>query len=107
MMWDDYCINKIHKKEKEMTRRIKRNDVRPGVPGHTQILKKDRTKERYGNILITNIHIEKSIYDVTENDAKKEGFKNRKEFLEYWLKKNKDYNGEKIWVVEFIYIGDE
>lgn len=102
MMMDDTCIELMDQELKSETRRIKRNNRRPAVPGHVHLIKKDRTKNVYGKILITNVYVQDSIYDVSEDAARREGFKNRDEFLEYWLATNSDYAGEEIWVVEFI-----
>lgn len=102
MMMDDTCIELMDQELKSETRRIKRNNKRPAVPGHIHLIKKDRTKNVYGKILITDVYVQNNIYDVSEDAAKREGFKNRDEFLEYWLATNSDYAGEEIWVVEFI-----
>lgn len=107
MMMDDVCIDLINQGVKKETRRIKRNNKRPGVPGHIHLVKKDRTKNVYGKILIIDVYVEDNIYVVDEKHANNEGFNNRKEFIEYWLNVNHGYNNEEIWVVEFIPLDQE
>ena len=107
MMMDDKCIELINQEKKSETRRIKRNNRRPAVPGHTHLIKKDRTKNVYGKILITDVYVENNIYEISEQSARNEGFANKDEFIKYWLNVNSDYNNQEIWVVKFIVLDSQ
>ena len=106
MMFDLLCVNKIKERNKIETRRIKRNNRRPAIPGTVHKLKIDRTQDIYGYIKILDCRIEKDIWNIKYTDAIKEGFDNPTDFIKYWLEVNNNYKGENIWVVEFEYLGE-
>ena len=102
MMFDMYCIEQILNGNKTVTRRLPKGR-RPAVPGKIHKLKKDRTKKTFGLILITDCYLE-LIKEIDDNDAKKEGFSSRKEYIDYFMDINNidilsDY--DLVWVVEF------
>ena len=102
MMFDKYCINKILEGKKTVTRRLPKGR-QPARPGKIHKLKIDRTKKTYGLILITDCYLE-LVKEIDDNDAKKEGFETRKEYIEYFMDINNidilnDY--DLLWVVEF------
>ena len=101
MMFDKLCVEKILKGEKTVTRRIKRNNRRPAIPGKVHKIKVDRTDKTYGYIYIQSCTIENTIWPVSHAEAMREGFDNAFDFQKYWLSKNKPYNDEPIWRVEF------
>ena len=85
MMFDNYCIEKILNKEKCVTRRLPaKNGRRPAVPGTIHKLKKDRTKDVYGKILINSCTLT-LIKDINDKEAKMEGFNSRKEYIDYFM----------------------
>lgn len=104
MMFDDYCIEKILNKEKCVTRRFPaKNGRRPAVPGTIHKLKKDRTKDVYGKILINSCTLT-LIKDIDDKEAKMEGFNSRKEYINYFMDINNidilsDY--DLVWRVRF------
>lgn len=106
MMFDKLCVDLIKSGQKTATRRIKRNDRRPAKPGTIHKLKIDRTKDVYGYIFIHKCVEQPYIWAMTNEDAQREGFNSALEFLEYWESVNKNYKEEKIWLIEFEYLGD-
>lgn len=102
MMFDKFCINKILNKEKTVTRRLI-GKKRPAKPGTTHKLKIDRTPQTFGKIKILSC-TQEQIRDITEEETKKEGFKNRKQYIDYFMNINNiDILNEFdwIWRVEF------
>lgn len=102
MMFDMYCIEQILNGNKTVTRRLPKGR-RPAVPGKIHKLKKDRTKKTFGLILITDCYLE-PVKEIDDNDAKREGFSSRKEYIDYFMDINdidilSDY--DLVWVVEF------
>ena len=102
MMFDKFCINKILNGEKCVTRRLPKGK-RPAIPGKIHKLKADRTQKTYGLILITDCYLS-LISDIDNNEAKREGFKSRKEYIDYFMDINNidilsDY--DLVWTVEF------
>ena len=104
MMFDEYCINKILKGEKNVTRRLPtKNGKRPAVPGTIHKLKKDRTKDVYGKIFINSCTLT-LIKDIDDKEAMLEGFDSRKEYIDYFMDINNidilnDY--DLVWRVRF------
>lgn len=103
MMFDMYCIKKILAGEKTVTRRMITSNRRPAVPGKIHKLKVDRTNKTFGEILILSC-ITEQIRDITEEEAKKEGFNSAKEYVNYFMDVNdiwmlSDYDW--VWRVEF------
>lgn len=104
MMFDDFCIEKILSGEKTVTRRLPaKNGRRPAVPGTIHKLKKDRTKNVYGEILINSCTLT-MIGDIDDKEAIKEGFSSRKEYIDYFMDINdidilSDY--DLVWRVKF------
>ena len=101
-MFDKYCIEKILNGEKTVTRRIPRGR-RPAVPGKIHKLKADRTSKTYGVILITECDLD-LVKNIDDDEAKKEGFSSRKEYIDYFMDINdidilSDY--DLLWRVEF------
>lgn len=102
MIFDEFCINKILDGQKCVTRRIPKGK-RPAIPGKIHKLKKDRTQKTYGLILITDCYLS-MIKDINNNEAKREGFNSRKEYIDYFMNINNidilsDY--DLVWTVEF------
>lgn len=100
MMFDKLCIEKILNGEKTVTRRVKRNNRKPAIPGTIHKLKIDRTPKVYGYIKILSCTIEEHILNVGD-DYIKEGFVDKQEFFDYWLNVNFPYCSDPIWRVEF------
>ena len=102
MMFDKYTKDKILSREKDITRRLPaKNGRRPATPNTTQKIKIDRTPKTYGYIKIISVTMEK-LGDITEEEAKREGFKSVKEYLNYFKKVNKtDDLKTDIWRIEF------
>lgn len=102
MMFDEYCIKKILSGEKTVTRRLP-SKKRPAIPGKVHKLKVDRTEKTFGFILIKDCFLS-LIADIDENEAKKEGFNSRQEYIDYFMNVNNidilsDYDF--VWRVEF------
>lgn len=102
MIFDKFCIDKILSGEKTVTRRMPYGR-RPAIPGKIHKLKIDRTNKTFGLILIKSCDIT-LVKDINDKEANKEGFNNRKEYIEYFMDINKldmlnDY--DLIWRVEF------
>lgn len=102
MMFDKLCVSKILKGEKTVTRRVKRNNRRPAVPGHVHKLKVDRTDKTYGYIMIKSCKAEQLTAETIQNysEAIKEGFDSPYDFWHYWSNINPNYTDE-VWRVEF------
>lgn len=104
MIFDEFCINKILEGKKGVTRRLPaKNGRRPAVPGTIHKLKKDRTKDVYGKILI-NSCVLTFIKDIDDREAMLEGFSSRKEYIDYFMDINdidilSDY--DLVWRVRF------
>lgn len=104
MIFDDFCINKILEGKKTVTRRLTaKNGRRPAVPGTIHKLKKDRTQNVYGKILINSCTLT-LIKDIDDKEAIKEGFESRKEYIDYFMDINdidilSDY--DLVWRVRF------
>lgn len=107
MMFDKLCVDLIKSGQKIATRRIKRSDRRPAKPGTIHKLKIDRTKDVYGYIFIHKCVEQPYIWAMTNEDAQREGFKTIRQFIDYWKSVNRKYKGEKIWLIEFEYLGDD
>lgn len=108
MMFDKYCVDKIKAKEKCVTRRLIKSGRRPAIPGTIHRLKIDRTKDVYGYILINSCS-ETQIRDIDDKEAQREGFANRKDYIDYFMEKNdidilSDYDW--VWRVRFTYLGE-
>lgn len=102
MMFDKFCIDKIISGEKTVTRRLL-SKKRPAIPGKVHKLKRNRTPKTYGFILIKECDIS-LVGDITEEEAHKEGFDSRKEYIDYFMDINNidilsDY--DLLWRVEF------
>lgn len=102
MMFDKFCIEKILNGEKTVTRRLP-HGRRPAIPGKIHKLKADRTKKTYGLILIEDCYLE-LIKEIDDEEAKKEGFSSRKEYIDYFMDINNidilnDY--DLVWRVSF------
>jgi len=104
MMFDDFCIKKILSGEKTVTRRLpSRNGRRPAVPGTIHKLKKNRTKDTYGEILINSCTMT-LIADIDDKEAQMEGFPSRKAYIDYFMDVNdidilSEY--DMVWRVRF------
>lgn len=102
MMFDKFCIEKILNGEKTVTRRIPRGR-RPAVPGKIHKLKADRTPKTYGLILITDCYLD-LVKEIDDDEAKKEGFSSRKEYIDYFMDINNIdmlSDWDLLWRVEF------
>lgn len=106
MMFDKFCIEKILAGEKTVTRRIKRNERRPAIPGHIHKLKVDRTKNTFGTIEIIDCKPE-LLYrgSISRIEARREGFSGPNEYFEYFNKINnmklKRNHYLFVWRIEF------
>ena len=109
-MFDSFCIEKILAGEKTVTRRLlKVGGRRPAIPGTIHRLKVDRTPKVYGYILINSCTPE-ILGDIDDEEAKKEGFNNVQEYVEYFM----DVNNldivtchEPVWRVRFTLLPEE
>lgn len=100
MMFDVYTISQILSGNKTVTRRMP-SGKRPAVPGNIHKLKIDRTKKTYGLIKIESCELEK-LGDLTEEEAIKEGFNNKKHYMNYFRYLNGDVEEDQlIWKIEF------
>lgn len=111
MMFDKLCVDKIIKREKTVTRRLINlgSPKRPARPGSIHKLKIDRTKKTFGDILILSC-TQEQIKNIDDEEAIKEGFESRKEYIDYFMDVNKleILNDEDwVWRVEFAFIEDE
>ena len=110
MMFDLYCIEQIKTGNKCVTRRlIKPGGRRPAVPGTIHKLKIDRSKNVYGFIFINSCS-QSRIKDIDDKEAQREGFTNRKQYINYFMDINNidilnDYDW--VWRVRFTYLGDD
>ena len=101
MMWDDHTIEMIHYGIKTETRRLYNPKRRPGIPGHPQKLKKDRTPNVWGQIKILSCEPQR-FGDITEEDARNEGFFSVEEYKEYFYKTNGYISDDDlVWVIKF------
>ena len=100
-MFDKQTLDLILKGKKTQTRRLRKNETRPAIPGNIHKLKIDRTSKTYGYIEI--ISCEKAVFgDITEKDARKEGFKDIEEYTEYFTSVNGEVSkSTPIWVINF------
>ena len=100
-MFDKQTLEMILKGKKTQTRRLRKDDNRPAVPGNIHKLKIDRSQKTYGYIEI--LSCEKAVFgDITQKDAREEGFKDIEEYTEYFKSVNGDVNkSTPIWVIKF------
>lgn len=104
-MFDLTTKNGICRGYKKVTRRLYNPDRRPAIPadegGEPHKIKIDRTKMVYGEIKITACYTG-TLGEMTEEDAKLEGFNSLAEYKEYFYSVNGYIDDdETIWVVEF------
>lgn len=100
MMFDVYCVSQILSGNKTVTRRMP-GGKRPAVPNHIHKLKVDRTPDTYGSILILNCRMEK-LSDLTDEEARKEGFRNKSHYMNYFKHLNGDVDeNQLVWRIEF------
>jgi len=87
---------------KTETRRLRRPRLRVGGIYPLRVgrrLLPDRVR-------ILNIYPQR-LGDVTEEDAKRDGFQSLEEFKKAWIDIYQSWNDERwIWVIEFRYVGD-
>ena len=100
-MFDKQTLDLILKGKKTQTRRLRKNEIQPANPGNIHKLKIDRTDKSYGYIEI--LSCDKAVFgDITETDARKEGFKNIEEYTEYFVSVNGEVKkNTPIWVINF------
>lgn len=99
--YDEYTKNKMCDGEKKVTRRLYNPERRPGVPGARHKIKIDRTPTVYGEIDILACYPQR-FGDMTEEDAKLEGFDSLQEYKEYFYRVNKYIDDDElVWVMEF------
>ncbi len=99
--YDKDTKNKMCTWKKTETRRLFNPNRRPGIPGHTQRIKIDRTKKVYGEYIVTSCE-PSTLGQMTKRDAINEGFNNIKEYKEYFYKVNGYIpDNELIWVMKF------
>ena len=105
MMFDVYTVSQILAGNKTVTRRMPGKRV-PAVEGKVHRLKIDRTEKAYGLILINSVTIE-PLSNVTDDEAIKEGFNNRRHYLNYFKHLNGDVDEENqlVWRISFEYLG--
>lgn len=100
-MFDKLCIEKIYNEGKWQTRRRFNPSRRPAVPGAIHKLKIDRTRNTYGLIEIGTVYPQR-FGDISESDAKAEGFNSIDEYKEYFQAINGRHEADDlIWVVCF------
>lgn len=101
MMFDKRTLIMILNGRKTQTRRLRKNNNRPAIPNNIHKLKIDRTPKTYGYIKI--ISCEKSVFgNITEQDAKEEGFKSVREYVKYFTEVNgKVTKDTPIWIIKF------
>lgn len=100
MMFDVYTVSQILAGNKTVTRRLA-GGRRPAIPGSLHKLKIDRTKKTYGLIRIESCRLEQ-LKDLTDEEAIKEGFNNKKHYLKYFQHLNGSIAPSQwIWRVEF------
>jgi len=64
------------------------------------------SKEYFAKIKVIRLYKQK-LEDMTDEDARKEGYKNMHHFVGVWIKINKDWNDKQIvYVIEFKLLGD-
>ena len=105
MMFDLETKNAICRRCKSVTRRLYNSNRRPAIPEHEggkpHKIKIDRTRMVYGEIRILACYTS-TLGDMTEEDAKLEGFHDLEEYKQYFYKVNGYIDDDVlIWVVEF------
>lgn len=101
MMFDNYCLRKILNGEKTVTRRVRRNNRRPAVPGKIHKLKIDRTEKTFGFIRIKSCEPE-SYPQISQKEAEKEGFECPEFYLTYFRYiNNLEHHVIPTWRIEF------
>lgn len=101
MMYDEETKNMICDGIKNETRRIYNPARRPAIPGTRHKIKIDRTKKVYGEIDIISCEPQRW-GDLTEEDARNEGFPNKVSYIDYFYQVNGIHQeDELIWVVKF------
>ena len=91
---------KIISGKKTQTRRIKC----PYKVGQLITAQNGYRDKAFGKLLIKRIRIQ-HLSEITESDAKKEGFKNRSEFIDAWKRINGTYRPRKlVYVIDFKFI---
>lgn len=101
-MFDKITLEKILNGKKTVTRRIPRGR-RPAIPGKIHKLKIDRTTKTYGLILIKECNLA-FVKDINSEEVKKEGFKTRDEYIEYFMNINNIntlLEDDLLWRIEF------
>lgn len=104
MMFDEETKNAIGV-GKVVTRRLFNPNRRPAIPtsesGKTHKIKTDRTPIVYGELEIIACY-DQRFGDMTERDAKLEGFNSLQEYKEYFYRVNGHIDDDDpVWVVEF------
>ena len=82
----------IHQGSKTHTRRIHKHGWKVG---HTYKIKDNYFDKGQGEILITR-KFKQQLGDISEEDAKKEGFKNKEEFEKAWREINGAWNPDQL-----------
>lgn len=102
MMFDLLTMYMICMYMKTVTRRLYNPERRPAIPGgKPHRIKKDRTPYVYGQIKILDCYPQR-FGDMTEEDARLEGFGSLREYKEYFYQVNGYItDDELVWVVEF------
>ena len=104
-MFDEPTKNAICDGRKKVTRRLYNPKRRPAIPAHEggkpHRIKIDRTPVVYGEIDILACYTG-TLGEMTEEDAKLEGFDTLQEYKEYFYRVNGYIDDDElIWVVEF------
>lgn len=104
MMFDLFTMFAICNGYKKTTRRLFRK-ARPAIPtaesGKLAKIKIDRTPYVYGELKILACYTS-TLGDMTEEDAKLEGFHDLEEYKQYFYKTNGYIDDDVlIWVIEF------
>jgi hypothetical protein len=95
-------IQKIHNGSKTSTRRPIRPMVKEGGRYHLKI---ELFKALPDSIQVDRLY-QQPLGEMTEADAKREGYSTLQEFQEVWVSLFKIYDPEQtVWVVEFRYLG--
>ena len=86
---------------KTETRRLFNPNRRPGIPGHKQYIKINRTKKVYGQYQVISCE-QSTLGAMTKQDAINEGFHTVEEYKQYFYKVNGHISdNEPIWVMKF------
>ena len=98
MIFKPELARKVVNGSKTMTRR--RGDFSYS-PGHEYKVQPGRSKFHVCHVFVTRVRAER-LGDISQSDAKAEGFKDTSEFVAYWMRINKTWSpNERVAVIEW------